>query len=165
MFDDYVELDPGAAVELQRALQKRYTLSEQAGAGGKAISRFVQRIFNILCQQDAGQRQLRSDAELGGYESQVPSFELAPIADVRASRRECENSEQAALRLLLYVDDRTAKTTLKQEILRNINDDRELFFYLRSQYFTKWSWFSLRSIGALSLAQVGLPKQIRLCRF
>ena len=38
MFDDYVELDPGAAVELEEALQKRYTPSNQGGTSGYATS-------------------------------------------------------------------------------------------------------------------------------
>lgn len=164
MFDDYVELDPGAAFELQTALQKRYTLPDQAGLSRKATPGFVQRFLNVLRQENAGQQQPRSNPELGEHESQVPSCELAPIANVWASGRGCENPEQVAIRLMLCVDDRRAKTTLKQEVLRNISDDRELFIYLRNQYFMKRSWFSLRSIGTLSLAQVGLREQIHLRR-
>ena len=37
MFDDYVELDSGAAVELEAALSKRYTLSEQTGGNGRLM--------------------------------------------------------------------------------------------------------------------------------
>ena len=54
MFDDYVELDPGAAVELGEALQKRYTSSKQSGTSGQATSGLVQRILNVFRQQDTG---------------------------------------------------------------------------------------------------------------
>jgi hypothetical protein len=165
MFDDYVELDPGAAAELETALQKRYLLSEHAGDGGKAMSGLVQRILNLLRQQDVRQQQPHSDAELGGHELQAPSCGLDPITDAKASERENANPAQEALRLLLCVEDRRARTTLKQEVLQNINDDRELFTYLRNQYFMKRSWFALRSVGVLSLAQVGLPKQTHLRRY
>jgi hypothetical protein len=57
MFDDYVELDSGAAVGLEKALQKRYKLSKQARTGGQAVSGLIQRILNGFLQQDEGQQQ------------------------------------------------------------------------------------------------------------
>jgi len=153
MFDDYVELDPGAAAELGTALQKRYTLSGHSGAGGKATSRFIQQILGVFRQQDVDQQQPGPDAELGEHELQTPSGS-APITNAEVPGSETGIPEQEALRLLLCVDDGRAKTTLEQEVLQNINDDRELFTYLRKQYYRKRDWFSLRSVGALSLAQV-----------
>jgi hypothetical protein len=151
MFDDYVELDSGAAVELKEALQKRYTPSKQAGAGGEVTSGLFQRILNVFGQQDVGQQHPDSDVEQGRHESTRCSGRPAPIA----SEREEENQKQEGLHLLLCVDDGRAQTTLKHEVLQNINDDRELFNHLRKQYFIKRSWFTLRSIGAVALAQVG----------
>ena len=154
MFDDYVELNPGAAVELETALQKRYTVSRHSGAGGKSTSTLIQRILGMFRQQDVDQQQPGSDAELGEQELQTPSGGSAPITTAGVSGSEDGIPEQEALRLLLCVDDRRAKTTLEQEVLQNINDDRELFIHLRNQYYKKRDWFSLRSVGALSLAQV-----------
>jgi hypothetical protein len=37
MFDDNVELDSSAAVELEKALQKQYKPSKQARTGGRAM--------------------------------------------------------------------------------------------------------------------------------
>ena len=135
MFDDFVELDSGAAAELETVLQKRYPVSKHPGAGGQAPSGPFQRIFNFFRQPHRGQQQPHSDAEQGGHELQP----LAPIADIGAFGNENAISGQEALRLLLCVDDGRAKTTLKQEVLQNINDDRKLFEYLRDQYFTKRS--------------------------
>ena len=162
MFDDYVELDPGAAVELEEALQKRYTPSNQGGTSGYATSGLVQRILNVFRQQDKGQQRPDSDTEQGEHELQRYLDRSAPIVNVPASEREDEISEQEAPRLLLCVDDGRAKTTLQQEMLQNINDDRELFTHLRNQYFSKRNWFALRSIGALTLAQVGSQERTDL---
>jgi hypothetical protein len=96
MFDDYTELDSGAAVELEEALQKRYTPSKQAGAGGESTSGLYQRILNVFRQQDVGQQHPHSDVEQGGHELPTCSGRPAPIA----SERE-ENLEQEALHLLL----------------------------------------------------------------
>jgi hypothetical protein len=60
------------------------------------------------------------------------------------------------------VNDGRAKPKLEQGVLQNINDDRELFNYLRKQYFSKRNWFALRSVTALSLAQVGFHQQTGL---
>jgi hypothetical protein len=162
MFDDYVELDSGAAVDLGKALQMRYMPSKQAGHGGQATPGFVQRILKVFRQEDGGQQQPHSDAEQGAHESQAPYGRPAPVANASAAEREDGNLKQEALRLLLCVNDGRAKTTLKQEVLRNINDDRELFTHLRKEYFMKRSWFTLRSIGALTLAQVGFQEQTDL---
>ena len=78
-----------------------------------------------------------------------------PIVNVSASEQEDEIPEQEVPRLLLCVNDGRSKTTLQQEMLQNIDDDRGLFNHLRNQYFSKRNWFALRSIGALALAQVG----------
>jgi hypothetical protein len=159
MFDDYVELDSGAAVNLGKALQMRYMPSKQTGHSGQATSRLVQRILKVFRQQDGGQQQPHSEAEQGAHEQQAPFGRPAPGANAAAAEREDGNLEQEALRLLLCVDDGRAKTTLKQEVLQNINDDRELFTHLRKEYFMKTSWFTLRSIGALTLAQVCFQEQ------
>ena len=155
MFDDYVELDPGAAVELGEALQKRYTSSKQSGTSGQATSGLVQRILNVFRQQNTGQQRPDSDTELGEHELQTYLDRPTPIVNVSASEREDEIPEQEVPRLLLCVNDGRSKTTLQQEMLQNIDDDRGLFSHLRNQYFSKRNWFALRSIGALALAQVG----------
>ena len=157
MFDDFVELDSGAALDLETALRKRYTLSKQPGNGGRAISKFVQRVLNVFRQEGGGQQQPPSDAEQGGHELQAPLSEPTPISDADPTGTNAETPKDEDLRLLLCVADGRAKTTLKQEVLQNINDDRELFIYVRKQYFTKRNWFALRSVGAVSLAQVCSP--------
>lgn len=165
MFDDYVELDSGAAAELEASLQKRYTLSKRATAGGKTTSGVFQRILNVFRQQDGGQQQRYSDAEEGGHELQAPFSGPAPIANAGASERESETPKQEALRLLLCVDEGRAKTTLKQVVLQHIKDDCELFTCVREHHFMKRGWFTLRSVGAVSLTQVGFQDRTELRRY
>jgi hypothetical protein len=165
MFDDYVELDSGAAAELEAALQKRYTLSKRATAGGKAKSGVFQQILNVFRQQDGGQQQRCSDAEEGRPELQAPFGGPAPIADAEVSERVNETPKQEALRLLLCVDEGRAKPTLKQVVLQNIKDDCELFTCVRELHFMKRGWFTLRSVGAVSLTQVGFQGRTELRRY
>jgi hypothetical protein len=115
-------------------LQKRYTLSKRGGATKRATSGLVQRILDAFRQQDESQQQPHSDAEQGEHELQTHFGRPAPSVNAAA---EGGNPEQEALRVLLCVDDGRAKTTLQQEILQDINDDRELFTHLRNQYFSK----------------------------
>lgn len=113
----------------------------------------------MFSQQGRGQRQRNPDAERGGDESQARSDASAPITDAAASEREEGTPNEELLRLLLCVDDGRLKATLKQEMLRNINDDRELFTHLRQLYFIKRGWLTLRSIGTVSLAQVSCQQE------
>lgn len=154
MFDDFIELDPGAAVELEKALQKRYVLSDNGGAGFRTISGIVQHILGVFRSCFEGQQQPYPDAEQGERAVQTYSGRPDLSVDAVANELEVENPDKGALRLLLCVADGGAKTKLEQKELQNINDDRELFTYLRKQYFKKRNWFTLRSVGALTLAQV-----------
>jgi hypothetical protein len=65
-------------------------------------------------------------------------------------------TESEKTRLLLCIDDGRSKSILKQEVLENIKSDFELFDYLHKQYFTNYQWFTVRSIGMVSLAHVSL---------
>lgn len=154
MFDDYMEVDSGAATELQEALKKRY----QAGTGEQETTpRSLRSLLNLFSQR--AQQQSRSDAEQGGQD-RSSTHESTHTIDAETSAGADGEAKLEALRLLLCVDDGRAKATLKQEILLNINDDRDLFTYLRKQYFTKRTWFALRCISAVSLAQVSFKRLI-----
>ena len=64
---------------------------------------------------------------------------------------------QDTLHLLLCIEKGNSGTPLHQEHLEDVSTDRELFLFLRSEYFGHWNvrhWFILRNIGSLSLSRV-----------
>jgi hypothetical protein len=71
-------------------------------------------------------------------------------------------TESEKIRLLLCIDDGRSKSMLKQEVLKNIKSDFELFDHLHKQYFTDYRWFTVRSIGMVSLAHVSLFRTLKL---
>jgi hypothetical protein len=59
--------------------------------------------------------------------------------------------------LLLCIDQGALASPLFQERLGYVSTDRQLFAFLRSEYFRRWNvrpWFTLRSIAAISLTRV-----------
>lgn len=151
MFEDYLELDTGAALELEQALERRYNSGER---NRMKVLRSLGAWLNIFNQQ--GQQPSQSDIEQGEQDSQLPASGVAPATVIELPAASSNDLQHHPSCLLLCIDDGTAKTILQQEILSEVTDDRELFTFLRKRHFAKRPWFALRSISGVSLAQVSL---------
>lgn len=152
-YDDFVEIGSGAAIALEKTLEKRYKISSQSSSGREPGSGFIRFIFDVL--QGRNRQDLHADTEQGpeGVDLtdnvQNPSLDSGQIQGSGTAGSE-------KIRLLLCIDDGISKSMLKQEVLEKIKSDFELFDYLHKQYFTNYRWFTVRSIGMVSLAHVSL---------
>jgi hypothetical protein len=111
-----------------------------------STSGFVRRILSLFQLQ--GTEQARSDTEQGSRELDSQGEGTTAAINFVETENDSEGSKDT-LRLLLC-----STSGLHQEVLKSINDDRELFIYLRRQFFSKRAWFTFRSVGAVSLTKV-----------
>ena len=152
-YDDFVEIGTDAAIALEKSLEKRYETSSQSSSGEGFGYGFVQFISNVV--QGRNRQGSRADTEQGTKE--VESTDNLQNPSTNSGHNQGSGAtESEKIRLLLCVDDGRSKSMLKQEVLENIKSDFELFDYLHKQYFTNCRWFTVRSIGMVSLAHVSL---------
>jgi hypothetical protein len=152
-YDDFVEIGSGAAIALEKTLEKRYKSASQTSPGGDSGSGFIRFIFDVL--QGRNRQDSRADTEQGPGEVELTdNVQNLSIDSGQIQASGITESEKT--RLLLCIDDGRSKSILKQEVLENIKSDFELFDYLHKQYFTNYQWFTVRSIGMVSLAHVSL---------
>lgn len=152
-YDDFIEIGSGAAIALEKSLERRYKISSQSSPGGESGSSFIRFLFDVL--QGRNRQDLHADTEQGqeGFDLTDDVHNL-PLESGQIQG--CGTAGSEKIRLLLCVDDGRSKSMLKQEVLENIKSDFELFDYLHKQYFTNCRWFTVRSIGMVSLAHVSL---------
>lgn len=136
--------------ELEIELQKRYCSSIRTRGFWQTISdssESLQKLYKRFIQK----RQ--------PLNPELPLKEQRPIdnrLELASNTRQPDqtNSSKEPLRLLLCVDEGNSRTILQQVDLNHINDDRGLFLLLRARYFACRKWFTVKSIGSLSLSQV-----------
>lgn len=152
-YDDFVQIGSGAAVALEDLMRMRYRNSSQSSSRGESGPGFIRFIFDVI--QGRNRQVSRADTEQGPAVAELTDSVQAPSTEsVQVEGSDTTESEK--IRLLLCIDDGRSKSMLKQEVLENIKSDFELFDYLHKQYFTSYRWFTVRSIGMVSLAHVSL---------
>jgi hypothetical protein len=137
--------------ELERELQKRYRASASTKGlwqstldGFESLQRFYKRSVR---------KQQPSNPELPLNEN-MPSTDRPALANTDQESNQTNTSSQETLRLLLCVEEGNSRTPLQQIDLNQISEDRELFLILKARYFARRNWFSIKSVGSLSLNQV-----------
>lgn len=94
------------------------------------------------------------DSEQAQTGMELPSYTVPMNTTEQVNN---EAGDQTSFYLLSCVDEDSSKTVLHQHQLRNINRDRELFDFMRSQYHklnTPKRWLTIQSLVSLSLSQV-----------
>jgi hypothetical protein len=133
-------------------LEKRYKTPSRFEFGSESGSGFIRFIFSVFRGRNRQEPRADTEQSPGGVEM-INNVQV-PITKSEQVEGDCATEEQ--IRLLLCIDDGRSKSILKQEVIRNIKSDFELFDYLHNQYFTNYRWFTVRSIGMVSLAHVSL---------
>ena len=154
-YDDFIEIGSGAAIALEKSLKRRYKISarSRSSPGGESGSGFIRFIFDVL--QGRNRQDLHADTEQGSEGVDLTdNVHNLPLESGQIQG--CSTAGSEKIRLLLCIDDGISKSMLKQEVLEKIKSDFELFDYLHKQYFTNYRWFTVRSIGMVSLAHVSL---------
>lgn len=159
LFDDFIELEPGALAKLQGRLEGRddsqdadphdthviQGIQDLIRNGGRKFQVFLRSAINsighgikILIQTGKNlDTELRKLAVSSG-QSPLPSTQITP-------------------HLLMCIDRGYTWTGLHQECVRSLTDDRQLFKFLRCQYFksrTSVSRVTFRSVKKISLSRV-----------
>lgn len=152
-YDDFVDIGSGAAITLEKSLERRYRKSSQSSSGEESGFGSIRFILDI--PQGRNRQVSRADTEQGAAVVELTDGVQDPSTEsVQVEENDMTESEK--IRLLLCIDDGRSKSMLKQEVLENIKSDFELFDFLHKQYFTNYRWFTVRSIGMVSLAHVSL---------
>ncbi|KAH8900597.1 hypothetical protein GQ53DRAFT_708478 [Thozetella sp. PMI_491] len=144
LFDDFTELKPGALEALEANLKQ---LNGSSGTPSQQPQSLRQPILKIqalvkLCWN----KMVKPNADSNTLPRHNTSTQVPPIP----------MSNQEVLHLLLCIDVGELSTTLHQERLGKITDDKELFEFLRRRYFKCrkfWSWLTLRSVKSLALTR------------
>ncbi|RWA08278.1 hypothetical protein EKO27_g6831 [Xylaria grammica] len=130
LFDDFVELKPGAIENLEAELQKH-------GSTGR---------FEALKQLGRLSRLKKSNA------APMP----LPLHTTNAQTPSTAPSSGSNLRLLLCIEKGQFETKLHQKIVDGCSNDKEVFRFLHGEYhnYRKFrTWFTLRGISQLSLTR------------
>lgn len=161
LFDDFIELESGSVKELEIELQELGRSTQRTRNLGKSIFE----VFGALWRPtDHNLQKQRLSNSYRGNMLPLEEIRQPPNALYRsnAAQQPSQPSQPSAkcqdtLRLLLCVDKRKSGTPLHQEHIDSVSIDREPFLFLRSKYFGHWNvrnWFTLRTIGSLSLSRV-----------
>ena len=118
-----------------------------------AIKTFAQGISSLF----SGSSQKGSSAQ--------GNNQLSPTTTLTSEATMVNSGSQDISRLLLCIDSGFAATPLYQERLGYVSTDRQLFSFLRSEYFRHWNvkpWLSLRSLESVCLTRVGILQCFRI---
>jgi hypothetical protein len=151
LFDDFTELYPGGMQELETDLQSN-SFREQAGNARQTIREAFIQLFAIARQLISRRNVLTTDPALSGTE--LPSYNAPSNTNEQPNNEEVD---PRSLYLLLCVDEGSSRTVLHQQKLTDISRDRDMFRFIRSQYYRlqkPQNWLTIRSINRLSLSQV-----------
>lgn len=156
LFDDFVEVEPGALQALQTRLQE---LNGTERADQEDYHSLQNRVKIIRERLSAlGTRINRGVKQIGITIDRRNS--ALPLHRLNTEPQHGPASDQKILHLLLCIDKGEFWTRLYQERLQCIGEDRELFQFLREQYYKHrnlMSWFTLRGVKTVSLARVCTP--------
>lgn len=155
LFDDFIELKPGAVSALERELREQnkenqvQRLSQAARGVGNLFSQTLTTLSTWSSQFNKTTSLLPNSNMLNstqaGNQAQSNPYHLN------------QPGNQNILHLMLCVDKGLSGAPLFQERLADITTDRQLFMFLRSEYAKKWHpgfWLTLRTIETLSLTRV-----------
>jgi hypothetical protein len=153
--DDYTELEPGAVEQLEKELQSS---AKQTYHFGEVLTDGLQGLITGIMQ--SFRRIYASITTLASTTPAQPAISLltsTPGVTTGTSPCHYAPGSQDIPHLLLCIDQGRSATPLFQERLGYVSTDRQLFSFLRSEYFRHWNarpWFTLRSIATISLTRV-----------
>lgn len=136
----------------------RTTWLQSATAGKSVIGQITQTISSVWTSVTQAFRDIATRS--GPI---LPTNNSPPSNNVTTATTGSLNSpgSQPADYLLCCVDKGPTETSLIQNLLPNIETDRQLFQHLHSTYFGVWNktlWLSLRTVESLALTRVRIPK-------
>jgi hypothetical protein len=152
LFDDFVEVKPGSLQALETRLQELSGTDNPNQHERSSLQQHFQAIHEWY--------QLRLWKQIRNRGNNVLPTHHRPNTQPRqepANDQEIANAPQEILHLLMCIDKGVFSTRLYQEQLQGIGEDRELFEFLREQYFKHRnfaSWFTLQGVKTLSLTRV-----------
>lgn len=158
LFDDFDELELGSVKQLEIQLQERggsfessHSLQKAIYETFRAVWRFIERCFRWQHSSASDEGNILPLEENGQQANGRHQSHPAPRHDSKSALNKDD------FLLLLCIDKGDTETPLHQKNLDQVSTDRELFEFLRSQYFGYrkiQSWFTFRTIHQLSLTRV-----------
>ncbi|KAK4186185.1 hypothetical protein QBC35DRAFT_281334 [Podospora australis] len=145
MFDDFRELVPGSVEQLAAKFEQENSLDQQSSRTVKQLWATTMRLFKASIVRLVSRRLHPTNPSDGdGITSLQVTGETQGIAP-----------EGDAHHLLPCIDKGSFETTLHHCRVEYYTTDRELFSFLRREYYDyrkPKTWFTLRSVGLISLS-------------
>lgn len=147
LFDDFTELHPGAAKELEAELQDT-DLQRPA----KNLGLYLRGLFDSLAVLSGRGTRVRHDQAGMG----LPAYNTPSNTTAQSGNGQYQPS---SLYLHVCMGERSSRTVLHQQDLSNITKDRKLFELLRARYMRLHrtnNWFTIRNMNTVQMSQVRL---------
>ncbi|KAM0420971.1 hypothetical protein ACHAPT_011214 [Fusarium lateritium] len=148
LFDDFMETKPGSLDALRARLSE---VNRTHNSGQQQSNSNLWMLLSLPIAMGTWMKRYMMRLIVKGANA-IPLYTLSPSIP----RQGHSSPSQEVLHLLLCIDKGEPLTRLHQECLYGINEDKQLFSFLRDQYLKHRklsSWFSLRSVKSVSLAR------------